>query len=415
MVLVLLAPAGVGAGRRGLGGLGSKERIRSMSKGAGFFVGAFVGAVAAILLGIPSFTADGNTINEPPLFDVYCETSSYFRGKCDISVPGTSVIVLASAGIFGAIFAAFSKSSGSSSSGAGGAVRGQQGVVSHGQVNRPEGEGLGDTGQLIEHRSIELKAVQERAGAVAEHLEQLKEQLKKKSQGPHWALHEEAEQSLLDAERELVDRSAEVTRLQSHMQRLEDSVPERTRRIESARAIHSRLSEELEEARQVAATMKRGREFREAEQKEKSLCSQISQSESDVQTQIRSLEKTKMSVQTIKDKQTKAEQLVEEAERLVEERTKQLDEVKRLESKLSVVELEELLVKAKQLVEDSAGHAREAEQLADKLAQDTTIPQPTRQREILTIMLHTTRELVEECGRQSKDAQAFVSHLEEHS
>ena len=321
------------------------------------------------------------------------------------------MIVLASAGIFGAIFAAFSKSSGSSSSGAGRAVHGQQGPVEYGQVNRPESEGMGDTGQLIEHRSIELKAVQEKVGTVAEHLEKLKE----KFQGPHRALYEEAEQSLLDAERELVDRSAEVTRLQSHMQRLEDSVPERTRRIKSAGATLARLSEELEEVRQVAATMKRGRGFREAEEKEKSLCSQISQSEVDVQTQIRSLEMTKRNIQNIKDKQTKAEQLVEEAERLVEERTKQLDEIKRLESKLSVVELEELLEKAKHLVGNSAVYAREAGQLVDKLVQDTTIPQPTRQRKILTTMLRTTRELVEECGRQSKDTKAFVSHLEEHS
>ena len=376
-----------------------------MSKGAGFFVGAFVGAVAAILLGIPSFTADG-TGSEPPLGRIYCNIETSY-GSCDISVPGTSVIVLALAGLFGAIFAAFSKSSGSSSSGADRAVHG----VGYGQVNRPESEGMGDTGQLIEHRSIELKAVQEKVGTVAEHLEKLKE----KFQGPHRVLHEEAEQSLLDAERELVDRSAEVTRLQSHMQRLEDSVPERTSRIKSARATHSRLSEELEEVRQVAATMKRGRGFREAEEKEKSLCSQISQSEVGVQTQIRSLEMTKRNIQTFKDKQTKAEQLVEEAERLVEERTKQLDEIKRLESKLSVVELEELLEKAKHLVGNSAVYAREAGQLVDKLVQDTTIPQPTRQREILTTMLRTTRELVEECGRQSKDAQAFVSHLEEHS
>ena len=370
-----------------------------MSKGAGFFVGAFVGAVAAILLGIPSFTADG-TGSEPPLGGIYCNIKTSY-GSCDISVPGTSVIVLALAGLFGAIFAAFSKSSGSSSSGAGGVVHGQQGPVGY------EGGGFGDTGQLIDHRSIELKAVQERVGAVAEHLEQLK----KKSQDPHYALQEEAEQSLLDAERELVDRSAEATRLQSYIQRLANSVPERTRRIESARAIHSRLSEELEEVRQVAATMKRGREFKEAEEKIKSLCSQIKQSEAGVQTQIRSLEKTKMNIQTYKDEQTKAEQLVEETERLVEEKIKQLNEVKYLERKLSVVELEELLEKAKRLVGDSVEYTKEAGQLVDKLVQDTTIPQPTRQREILTTMLRTTRELVEECGRQSKDAQAFVSHF----
>lgn len=376
-----------------------------MSKGVGFFVGAFVGAVAAILLGIPSFTSDGRG-SEPPLGSMYCNIETSYS-SCDISVPGTSVIVLALAGLFGAIFAAFSKSSGSSLSGADRAMYG----VGPGQVNRPESEGLGDTGQLIEHRSIELKAVQERVGAVAEHLEQLK----KKSQDPHQVLREEAEQSLLDAERELVDRSAEATRLQSYKQRLENSVPERTRRIESARAIHSRLSEELEEVRQVAATMKRGRELRGAEEKEKSLRSQISQLELGVQTQTRSLEATNENIQACKDEHAKAEQLVEEAERLVEERTKQLDEVKRLESKLSVVELEELLEKAKQLVGDSAGHAKEAGQLVDKLVQDTTIPQPTRQREMLTTMLHSTRELVEECGKQQKDAQAFVSYLEIYS
>ena len=376
-----------------------------MSKGVGFFVGASVGAVAAILLGIPSFTADG-TGSEPPLGRIYCNIETSY-GSCDISVPGTSVIVLALAGLFGAIFAAFSKSSGSSSSVADRAVHG----VGYGQVNRPESEGMGDTGQLIEHRSVQLKAVQERVEAVAEHLEQLK----KKSQDPHQVLREEAEQSLLDVERELVDRSAEATRLQSYMQRLENSVPERTRRIESARAIHSRLSEELKEVRQVAATMKRGREFREAEEKEKSLRSQISQSEAGVQTQIRSLEMTKRNIQTCKDEQANTELLVKETERLVEEKTKHLDEVKRLESKLSVVELEELLEKANQLVGDSVEYTREAGQLVDKLVQDTTIPQPTRQREILTTMLRTTRELVEECGRQSKDAQAFVSHLEDHS
>lgn len=383
--------------------------MKSMSKGVGFIVGAFVGAVAAILLGIPSFTSDGSG-SEPPLVRTYCNIQTSYD-SCDISIPGTSVIVLASASIFGAVFAAFSTSSGGSSSRTGGAVHDQQRAAGHGQVNRPESEGLGDTRQLIEHRSIELKAVQERVGAVAEHLERLK-----KSQYPHQVLQEEAEQSLLDSERELVDRSAEATRLRSHIQRLENIALERNRQrhIESARAIIEGLSEKLEEVRQAAATMKRGRELRKAEEKQKLLCSQIRQAKLGVQTQIRYLDVTKRNIQDYKDVLAEVEQLVGEIERLVGERTKQLDEVKRLDIniKLSVVELEELLVKAKQLVEDSAGHAREAEQLADKLAQDTTLPQPTRQREILTTMLRATRELVEDCGRQSKDAQAFVSHLE---
>ena len=225
-------------------------------------------------------------------------------------------------------------------------------------------------------------------------------------------LQKEAEQALLDAERELVDRSAEATRLQSYMQRLEDGISGKTKSVESMKARIQSLSEELEAVQQVIAAKKRGREFKEAVTKEKSLCSQIKQTEQGVQSQITFLEGSKRYLHAKKNEQAIAEQFVENVKKLVEEKVKGLEKVKVQEVELSIVEFEDLLEKAKQLIRDSANYMKEAEELAEKLAQDTTIPQPTRQREILTTILRATEELVEECIGHHNDAKAFVLHLE---
>lgn len=81
-----------------------------MSRGR-FFAGAFVGAVVAILFGIPSFTSSGQG-SKPPLAEVYCDILLSYN-RCSISVLGTGIVALASAFLFGVAFAAFGKASSS--------------------------------------------------------------------------------------------------------------------------------------------------------------------------------------------------------------------------------------------------------------------------------------------------------------
>ena len=69
-------------------------------------IGAAIGALLAVLLGIPSFTIDREANTEPPLFRVYCDLNQtdYWDFKC-VPGAGTAAIILAGAGL-GAIGAA---------------------------------------------------------------------------------------------------------------------------------------------------------------------------------------------------------------------------------------------------------------------------------------------------------------------
>ena len=97
-----------------------------MSRGR-FFAGAFVGVIVAIFFGIPSFTSSGQG-SKSPLVEMYCDMLSSYN-RCSISIPGTVIVALASAFLFGVAFAAFWKSSSS-------------GQINHGS----------DTGQMAHHR-----------------------------------------------------------------------------------------------------------------------------------------------------------------------------------------------------------------------------------------------------------------------
>ena len=63
-------------------------------------IGAAVGALLAVLLGIPSFTIDREANAEPPLFRVYCDLNQtdYWDFKC-VPGAGTAAIILAGAGL----------------------------------------------------------------------------------------------------------------------------------------------------------------------------------------------------------------------------------------------------------------------------------------------------------------------------
>lgn len=69
-------------------------------------IGAAIGALLAVLLGIPSFTIDREANTEPPLFRVYCDLNKtdFWDFKCVPGV-GTAAIILTGAGL-GAIGAA---------------------------------------------------------------------------------------------------------------------------------------------------------------------------------------------------------------------------------------------------------------------------------------------------------------------
>ena len=71
-------------------------------------IGAIVGAVVAVLIGIPSFTISSDTESEPPLFNMYCSDSSYFTGKCNVG-PGTLLVIVVLAAVGAGIGYAISR------------------------------------------------------------------------------------------------------------------------------------------------------------------------------------------------------------------------------------------------------------------------------------------------------------------
>ena len=71
-----------------------------------YVIGALIGALLAVLLGIPSFTIDRQANVEPPLFRIYCDLNQTDRWdfKC-VPGAGTAVIILTGAAL-GAVGAA---------------------------------------------------------------------------------------------------------------------------------------------------------------------------------------------------------------------------------------------------------------------------------------------------------------------
>ena len=65
---------------------------RNLVRGA--IIGAVTGALAAVLLGIPSFTADGSTREEPFMLDFYCRDLSYWTGECEVDAGGTMLVMV---------------------------------------------------------------------------------------------------------------------------------------------------------------------------------------------------------------------------------------------------------------------------------------------------------------------------------
>ena len=71
-------------------------------------IGAILGAVVAVSVGIPSFTISSDTQSEPPLFNMYCSDSSYFTGKCNVG-PGTLLVIVVLAAVGAGIGYAISR------------------------------------------------------------------------------------------------------------------------------------------------------------------------------------------------------------------------------------------------------------------------------------------------------------------
>ena len=71
-----------------------------------YVIGAAIGAVLALLLGVPSFNVDRYTESEPPLFSTYCDLErTAWEGECVPSAGGTLGMVVLGAAV-GAIAAA---------------------------------------------------------------------------------------------------------------------------------------------------------------------------------------------------------------------------------------------------------------------------------------------------------------------
>ena len=90
-------------------------------------IGAAIGALLVVLLGIPSFTIDREANTEPPLFRVYCDLNKTDRWdfKC-VPGAGTAAIVLAGAGLGAIGAAAFRRSTSGQSRTATGTTRAAQ-------------------------------------------------------------------------------------------------------------------------------------------------------------------------------------------------------------------------------------------------------------------------------------------------
>lgn len=90
-------------------------------------IGAAIGALLAVLLGIPSFTIDREANTEPPLFRVYCDLNKtdFWDFKC-VPGAGTAAIVLAGAGLGAIGAAAFRRSTSGQSRTATGTTRTSQ-------------------------------------------------------------------------------------------------------------------------------------------------------------------------------------------------------------------------------------------------------------------------------------------------
>lgn len=87
-------------------------------------IGAAIGALLAVLLGIPSFTIDREANTEPPLFRVYCDLNKtdFWDFKC-VPGAGTAAIILVGAGLGAIGAAAFRRSASGQSRTATGTTR----------------------------------------------------------------------------------------------------------------------------------------------------------------------------------------------------------------------------------------------------------------------------------------------------
>ena len=75
-----------------------------------YVIGAAIGAVLALLLGVPAFNTDRDSQSEPPLFSTYCDLEAMAREWADECIPsggGIAFMVLAGAGVGALAAAAF--------------------------------------------------------------------------------------------------------------------------------------------------------------------------------------------------------------------------------------------------------------------------------------------------------------------
>ena len=75
-----------------------------------YVIGAAIGALLAVMLGVPSFNVDGPRLSLPPLFSTYCdlERSEYER-ECVPSGTGIMLMVLLGAGMGALVVAALQR------------------------------------------------------------------------------------------------------------------------------------------------------------------------------------------------------------------------------------------------------------------------------------------------------------------
>jgi len=391
--------------------------------------GALVGAVTAIILGVPSFTVDIDTVSEPylsdlleldsvslspPLLNFYCESLTLDpEVSCNISVIGIMVVVIVlsviGAGVGALFIVAFgyyrispSKVDNITSNRI---MNSQQGVARYGQISDPKVGDLRDTKKLIEHRNDTMKAIQKGIRIASQQLEQLEHPVRKELNSN--------DTQLIEAQETLNYQSKKSKSLQIRIQSWNGQISADVRSLEASRTRFNSLNEELKGVQENKGTL-RGKQRKQAELRENRLEMEIKDAELRVKLRTNGLRDGERKVNQLKEELEETDQLIREAKQLVEKREQLLTDAKQLEmEQLPDEELANNLMKAKQLVSDSAGWLENAKRLADKLAEDTTIPQPVVQHDIIAGMLRTTQELVEECAGQLDIANQFVEHFKQ--
>ena len=85
-----------------------------------YVIGAAIGALLAVMLGVPSFNVDGDTESFPPLFSTYCDFErSQWEGECVPSGTGIMLMVILGAGMGALVVAALQRRKPTPDAGAG--------------------------------------------------------------------------------------------------------------------------------------------------------------------------------------------------------------------------------------------------------------------------------------------------------